>query len=84
MIFLLVMQKFFAQKPEDVCYNPTAVRDTKKKSIESTALAVVDGDSLKIDHLERLQYFIDTNGRKLGIISLAWEKVRIDLPLAFR
>jgi hypothetical protein len=178
MAFLLAMQSVFAQKSEDVCYNPNAVRDTTKKSIKSTALAVVDGDSIRIDyhspgvrkriiwgglvpfdevwvtgahdatalempkpfvvdgkeipagkyalftipresdwvvilnrnwrqhlaseydekedivrvvvkprridHLERLQYFIETNGRSSGTLSVAWEKVRIDLPFKMR
>ena len=178
MAFLLAMQSVFAQKSEDVCYNPNAVRDTTKKSIKSTALAVVDGDSItiryhspgvrkriiwgglvpfdevwvtgahdatalemprpfvwggkeipagkyalftipretewvvilnsnwrqhlaseyeekddvarvsviphRIDHLERLQYFIETNGRSSGTLSVAWEKVRIDLPFEMR
>lgn len=178
MAFLLAMQSVFAQKSEDVCYNPNAVRDTTKKSIKSTALAMVDGDSLRIDyhspgvrkriiwgglvpfdevwvtgahdatalqmprpfvvggkelpagryaiftipregdwivilnrnwrqhlaseydekedevrvnvkprridHLERLQYFIETNGSRSGTISVAWEKVRIDLPFEIR
>ena len=178
MAFALVMQGLFAQKAEDVCYNPNAVRDTTKKSIKSTAFAVLNGDSItiryhspgvrkriiwgglvpfdevwvtgahdatalempkpfvvngkeipagkyafftipresdwvvilnrnwrqhlaseydekedivrvvvkprRIDHLERLQYFIEPNGRGSGTISVAWEKVRIDLPFAMK
>ena len=37
-----------AQKNEEVCYNPNLVKDTSKKSIKSTAFAVINGDSLKI------------------------------------
>jgi hypothetical protein len=38
----------------------------------------------RIDHLERLQYFIETSGRKKGILSVAWEKVWIDLPFEMK
>lgn len=37
-----------AQKIEEVCYNPNLVKDTSKKSIKSIAVAVVNGDSVKI------------------------------------
>jgi len=37
-----------AQKIEEVCYNPNLVKDTSKKSIKSMAVAVVNGDSVKI------------------------------------
>lgn len=177
-LFLFLSHGLFAQKSEDVCYNPNAVKDTTKKSIKSTAFAIVDGDSItiryhspgvrkriiwgglvpfdevwvtgahdattlemprpfvvggieipagkyafftipregewvailnrnwrqhlaseydekvdvvrvnvkprKIGHLERLQYFIETSGRKAGTISVAWERVRIDLPFELR
>lgn len=37
-----------AQKNEEVCYNPNLVKDTSKKSIKSMAVAVINGDSVKI------------------------------------
>jgi hypothetical protein len=177
-LFLFLFHSLFAQKAEDICYNPNAVKDTTKKSIKSTAFAVLNGDSItiryhspgvrkriiwgglvpfdevwvtgahdatalempkpfvvdgkeipagkyalftipresdwvvilnrnwrqhlaseydekedivrvvvkprRIDHLERLQYFIETNGRSSGTLSVAWEKVRIDLPFKMR
>ena len=47
-LFLFLSHGLFAQKAEDVCYNPNAVKDTTKKSIKSTAFALVDGDSITI------------------------------------
>ncbi len=38
------------QKKEDVCYNPNLVKDTSKKSIKSMAVAVIKGDSIKINY----------------------------------
>lgn len=37
-----------AQKNEEVCYNPNLVKDTSKKSIKSMAVAIINGDSVKI------------------------------------
>ena len=37
-----------AQKNEEVCYNPNLVKDTSKKSLKSMAVAVINGDSVKI------------------------------------
>lgn len=34
----------------DVCYNPNLVKDTSKKSIKSMAIAVINGDSVKIKY----------------------------------
>ncbi len=41
-----------AQQPkkEEVCYNPNLVKDTSKKSIKSMAVAVFNGDSIKINY----------------------------------
>ena len=40
-----------AQKQtDDVCYNPNAVKDTGKKSINSMAVGVINGDSVKISY----------------------------------
>lgn len=36
------------QKNEEVCYNPNLVKDTTKKSIKSMAVAIINGDSIKI------------------------------------
>lgn len=38
------------QKKEEVCYNPNLVKDTSKKSIKSMAVAVIHGDSIKINY----------------------------------
>ena len=52
---LLIMATAFSvnaqeQKKEEVCYNPNLVKDTTKKSIKSMAVAVVNGDSIKINY----------------------------------
>ena len=39
-----------AQKNEEVCYNPNLIKDTTKKSIKSMAVAVTNGDSIKINY----------------------------------
>lgn len=41
-----------AQQPGkvEVCYNPNLVKDTSKKSIKSMAVAVINGDSVKINY----------------------------------
>ena len=39
-----------AQKTDEVCYNPNQVKDTSKKSIRSRAVAVINGDSIKINY----------------------------------
>ncbi len=38
------------KKSADVCYNPNLVKDTSKKSIKSMAVAVINGDSVKIKY----------------------------------
>lgn len=35
---------------EEICYNPNLVKDTSKKSIKSMAVAVINGDSVKISY----------------------------------
>lgn len=35
---------------EEICYNPNLVKDTSKKSIKSMAVAVINGDSIKINY----------------------------------
>lgn len=35
---------------DEVCYNPNLVKDTSKKSIKSMAVAVINGDSVKIKY----------------------------------
>lgn len=166
------------QKTEEVCYNPNLVKDTTKKSIKSTAYAIVKADSIKINyhspgvrkriiwgglvpydevwvtgahdattleipktfvingkeiprgkyafftipgknewtiiinkqwkqhlateygekedvirvrvkpvknaHMERLQYFIETNSNNKGKISVAWEKIKVELPFVIK
>ena len=54
-IFILLTTSFssFSQnvkKTEEVCYNPNLVKDTSKKSINSMAFAVINGDSIKINY----------------------------------
>lgn len=39
-----------AQKTEEVCYNPNLVKDSSKKSIRSRAVAVISGDSIRINY----------------------------------
>jgi hypothetical protein len=35
-------------------------------------------------HTERLQYFIETNSNNKGKISVAWEKIKIELPFVIK
>lgn len=50
--FLVVSlnQVTFAQKAEEVCYNPNLIKDTTKKSIKSMAFYIIDKDSIKIKY----------------------------------
>lgn len=53
LILLTVSFNTFAQNvkmTEEVCYNPNLVKDTSKKSIKSMAVAVINGDSVKINY----------------------------------
>lgn len=54
LLLLIVVTAFAAkaqeQKKEEVCYNPNLVKDTAKKSINSMAFAIVNGDSIKINY----------------------------------
>ena len=183
LIFILLATSFssFTQnvkKIEEVCYNPNLVKDTSKKSIKSMAVAVINGNSVKINyhspgvrkriiwgglvpydevwvtgahdattiefvkplviggkiipagkyafftipgknewtiiinkqwkqhlateydekddvvrlkvkpkkvnHIERLQYFIQDNGNKKGTISVAWEKLKVSFTVMFK
>ncbi len=38
----------------------------------------------KIDHTERLQYFIEMSTSKEGKISVAWEKIKVELPFIIK
>lgn len=52
-IFFLISAFSYSQqikKSEEVCYNPNLVKDTSKKSIKSMAVAVINGDSIKINY----------------------------------
>ncbi len=52
-LFFLISAFSYSQEikqPEIVCYNPNLVKDTSKKSIKSMALAVMNGDSVKINY----------------------------------
>lgn len=50
-LFTLITFSVMAQnKTEEVCYNPNLVKDTSKKSIKSMAVAVINGDSVKINY----------------------------------
>lgn len=46
---LLVTIKSIAQ-PGEVCYNPNLIKDTTKKSIKSAVVAIMGGDSVKINY----------------------------------
>lgn len=39
-----------AQNSSEVCYNPSLIKDTTKKSIKSMAALVVNGDSIKVSY----------------------------------
>lgn len=175
---LLITLSTKAQKTEEVCYNPNLIKDTTKKSIKSRSVAVINGDSIKINyhspgvrkriiwgglvpygevwvtgahdattiemgqpfivngitiaagkyafftipgrkewiiiinknwqqhlaaeydekddivrlkvkpkknkHTERLQYFIESTNGNNGKISVAWEKIKVELPVSFK
>lgn len=51
-LFLLILINSSArsQNSPEVCYNPNVVKDTTKKSINSMAFQVVNGDSIKISY----------------------------------
>lgn len=49
-VILLFMSLNATAQKEEVCYNPNLVKDTTKKSIKSTAYAIVNGDSIKINY----------------------------------
>lgn len=49
-VVLFISLSAFAQKAEEICYNPNLVKDTSKKSIKSMAVSVIKGDSLKISY----------------------------------
>ena len=38
----------------------------------------------KVDHTERLQYFIEMENNVSGKISVSWEKRRVELPFTFK
>ncbi len=54
LLLLVIVTTFSAtaqeQKKDEVCYNPNLVKDTSKKSIKAMAVAVIRGDSLKINY----------------------------------
>lgn len=37
----------------------------------------------KVEHTERLQYFIEMSNNNEGKISVAWEKIKVQLPFSF-
>jgi hypothetical protein len=43
----------------------------------------IEAKPKKIEHIERLQYFIEMSDDEEGKISMAWEKIRIELPFRF-
>lgn len=51
-LFLLILINSSArsQNSPEVCYNPNLVKDTTKKSINSMAFQLVNGDSIKISY----------------------------------
>lgn len=38
----------------------------------------------KVDHTERLQYFITMTNTKEGTIAVAWEKILVEMPFSFK
>lgn len=38
----------------------------------------------KVDHTERLQYFIEMSNNMEGKIAVAWEKIKVELPFKFK
>ena len=38
----------------------------------------------KIDHTERLQYFVEMSNNNEGKITVAWEKIKVDLPFMLK
>jgi hypothetical protein len=38
----------------------------------------------KVDHTERLQYFIEMSNNIEGKIAVAWEKIKLELPFKFK
>jgi hypothetical protein len=38
----------------------------------------------KVDHTERLQYFIEMSNNIEGKIAVAWEKIKVELPFKFK
>lgn len=38
----------------------------------------------KVNHTERLQYFIETGKNETGRIAVAWEKIRVEFPFALK
>jgi Protein of unknown function (DUF2911) len=49
-VVLFITLNTTAQQTEAVCYNPNSIKDTTKKSIKSMAVAVINGDSVKIKY----------------------------------
>jgi len=49
-VVLFISLSASAQKAEEICYNPNLVKDTSKKSINSMAVAVIKGDSIKVSY----------------------------------
>lgn len=49
-LLLLISPGIHAQQPDELCYNPNSIKDTTKKSIKSRAVALINGDSLKITY----------------------------------
>jgi len=38
----------------------------------------------KVNHTERLQYFIDMESNSSGKVSIAWEKRKVEMPFTFK
>ncbi len=49
-LFIQITTSTFSQNNSEVCYNPNLARDTTKKSINSMAFQIVNGDSIKISY----------------------------------
>jgi Protein of unknown function (DUF2911) len=49
-LLLLIITSAHSQNSSEVCYNPNLVKDTTKKSLNSIAYQIIDGDSIKISY----------------------------------
>ena len=51
---------------------------------EKDDIVRLKGKPSTIEHTERLQYFIEVGNANTGKISVAWEKIKVELPFIFK